>query len=94
MKKMSYDVISNIFCDFSLERDRPTNQPTDRASYRGAVAHLKIDDFLPSIFQAINVYNKSIRFKDPVNCFLSTYTKNRRTVCRQERENKIVYLTG
>ena len=32
MKKMSYDVNSNIFCDFSLERDRPTNQPTNRQS--------------------------------------------------------------
>ena len=45
MKKMSFQVISDIFCDFQLERDRPTDrptdQPTDRASYRGAMAHLK-----------------------------------------------------
>ena len=54
MNKMSFLEILYIFCDFQLERDRPTNQPTDqptdrptdqptdRASYRGAMAHLKI----------------------------------------------------
>ena len=31
----------SFFCDFQLERDRPTDGPTDRASYRGAMAHLK-----------------------------------------------------
>ena len=45
INKMSSHVISNIFCDFSLERDRPTNwqkdRQTNRASYRDAVAHLK-----------------------------------------------------
>ena len=37
MNRMSFQVISSIFCDFQLERDRPT----DRSSYRGAMAHLK-----------------------------------------------------
>ena len=49
-----FRVITNIFCDFSLERDQPTDRQTDRlpdrqmdgqtdrASYRGAMAHLKI----------------------------------------------------
>ena len=45
MNEMSFHEISYIFCDFQLERyrptDQPTNQPTDRASYRGAMAHLK-----------------------------------------------------
>ena len=45
MNRMSFQVISSIFCDFQQERDRPTNQPTnqprDRGSYRGAMAHLK-----------------------------------------------------
>ena len=38
MNEISFQVISGIFCDFQLERD-----VTDRASYRGAMAHLKID---------------------------------------------------
>ena len=29
-----------IFGDFQLERDRPSDRLTDRASYRGAMAHL------------------------------------------------------
>ena len=36
MNEMSFYEILYIFCDFQLERDRPTDQPTDRASYRGA----------------------------------------------------------
>ena len=41
MNEMSFQVILDIFCDFSLEHDRQTDQPKDRASYRGALAHLK-----------------------------------------------------
>ena len=40
MIEMSFKEILNIFCNFSLERDGPTNHPTDRASYRGAMAKL------------------------------------------------------
>ena len=36
----SFSVIFASFRDFQLERD-VTDQPTDRASYRGAMAHLK-----------------------------------------------------
>ena len=35
-KKMSFSVISNILCDFQREG----YLPTDKASYRGAMAHL------------------------------------------------------
>ena len=45
MNKINFQVISNIFCDVLLERDRPTDRQTDRqrdrASYRCAMAHLK-----------------------------------------------------
>ena len=41
MKKMSFQVISNIFSDFSFERDGRTDGRTNRASHRGAMAHLK-----------------------------------------------------
>ena len=49
MNEMSFHEISYTFCDFQLERyrptDRPTNRltdrPTDRGSYRGALAYLK-----------------------------------------------------
>ena len=37
---MSFLEILNIF---QLERDRPTDQPTERASYRGAMAYLEIN---------------------------------------------------
>ena len=48
---MSFQVISNIFSDFSLEHDgpthqpanQPTEQPTGRVSYRGAMANLKMN---------------------------------------------------
>ena len=43
MNEMSFQLISNIFSDFSLEGDRRTDGRTDRASYRGAMAHLKRD---------------------------------------------------
>ena len=29
MKMMTFQVMSNIFCDFSLERDQPTDRPTN-----------------------------------------------------------------
>ena len=32
----TFPVILASFRDFQLERDRPTNRPTDKASYRGA----------------------------------------------------------
>ena len=68
---MSFEVISNIFCDFSLERDQPTdqptNQPTDRGSYRGAMAHLKTarnSEMLPTV-----------RPNDMARCSLVSATK-------------------
>ena len=39
---MMNEMISNIFSDFSFERDQQMNGWTDRTSYRGAMAHLKI----------------------------------------------------
>ena len=40
--EMSFQVITNIFWDFNMcVTGRPTNQPTDIASYRGAMALLK-----------------------------------------------------
>ena len=41
MNKMSFHVISNVFSDLSLEHDRQKHRQTDRASYRGTMAHLK-----------------------------------------------------
>ena len=42
MNEMSFLLISNIFSDFSFERDRRMDGRTDRDSYRDIMAHLKI----------------------------------------------------
>ena len=42
MNEMSFLLISNIFSDFSFEPDQRMDGRTDRASYRDAMAHLKI----------------------------------------------------
>ena len=42
MNEMSFQMISNIFSDFSFECDRRMDGQMDRASYRDAMAHLKI----------------------------------------------------
>ena len=42
MNKMSFQLISNIFSNFSFEHDRRRDGQMDRASYRGAMAHQKI----------------------------------------------------
>ena len=42
MNEMSFLLISNIFSDFSFKHDRRMDRRTDRASYRDAMAHLKI----------------------------------------------------
>ena len=40
--EMSFQLISNIFSDFSFERDQRMDGRTDRACFRGAMAHLGI----------------------------------------------------